>query len=161
MRKLLGSALVGLALLIAPAAGQAAARIAYQSSNEQQVLLLLNQIRQHNGLGSLVLSAPLRSAARSHSAQMLQDSYFDHSSPGESWNARLARYVTSSMIGEVIAWGRGSSGSPAGLVGQWMRSPAHRHTILMPGLHRVGIGIAIGTFDGNAQAVMATADFAA
>jgi uncharacterized protein YkwD len=161
MRTILACSVVSLVMLIVPAAGQAAARISYQPGSEQQVLLLLNQIRQRNGLSNLVLSPQLRSAARAHTAEMLQRSALDHGSPGESWDARLARYVTSSMVAENVAVGRGSSGSPAGIVNQWMRSPMHRRTILTAGLRRVGIGLATGTFNGNSSAVVATADFAA
>jgi uncharacterized protein YkwD len=41
----------------------------------------------------------------------------------------------------------------------WMHSPAHRQIILMPALHRVGLGVATGSFQGADTAVMATADF--
>ena len=41
----------------------------------------------------------------------------------------------------------------------WMHSPAHRHIILMPTLHRVGLGVATGSFHGSDETVMATADF--
>ena len=43
----------------------------------------------------------------------------------------------------------------------WMHSPTHRHIILMRSLHRIGLGVAIGTFAGSPDAAMATADFAA
>ena len=43
----------------------------------------------------------------------------------------------------------------------WMHSPKHRDIILMKGLRRVGLGVAIGTFAGSHGAAMATADFAA
>ena len=42
-----------------------------------------------------------------------------------------------------------------------MHSPPHRAIILTPGLHRVGLGLASGTFNGTPGAVLATADFAA
>jgi uncharacterized protein YkwD len=149
-----------LGVLLAPTVGQAA-KVSYQAEGEQQVLVLLNQIRHQRSLGTLLLSTPLRAAARAHSADMLQNSYFDHDSPGETWDTRIARYLRSPMIGENIAWGTGSYGSPEGLVNQWMDSAPHRRIILSPGLHRVGLGIAVGTFDGTPRAVMATADFAA
>ena len=41
----------------------------------------------------------------------------------------------------------------------WMHSPAHRHVILMASLHRVGLGVATGSFAGADDAVMTTADF--
>ena len=42
-----------------------------------------------------------------------------------------------------------------------MNSPAHRHIILMRELRRIGLGVAVGKFDGSPDAAMATADFAA
>jgi uncharacterized protein YkwD len=160
MPRILRFALVAIVLLALPATGVAATSVSYQPSTEQQVLILLNQVRQRNGLGPLVLSAPLRAAARAHSADMLQGSYFDHGAPGQSWDVRLSRYVKSAAVGETVAWGRGATGSPAGIIAQWMRSAIHRRTILAPDLRRVGIGFAKGTFEGVPSAVVATAGFA-
>ena len=53
------------------------------------------------------------------------------------------------MTSENIAWGNGSYGTPEGIVSQWMRSPSHRAVILTAGLHRVGLGLAFGTYQGN------------
>jgi uncharacterized protein YkwD len=155
------SLLAGFAILAAPAVSQAATKVTYQASSEQQVLALLNQIRAQHGLGTLTANTSLRDAARAHSADMLQKSYFDHNGPGGTWDARIARYLKSTMVGETIAWGTGSYGSPAGIVSLWMRSPTHRAIILTGGLHRVGLGLALGTYAGTPGAVMATADFAA
>jgi uncharacterized protein YkwD len=87
---------------------------------------------------------------------MLQKTYFDHNSPTESWDARIARYLKSPLTGENIAWGQGAYGTPAGIVSQWMHSALHRRVILDSGLRLVGIGVATGPPGG----VMATADFA-
>ena len=92
---------------------------------------------------------------------MLQRTFFDHNSPTETWDARIARYLKAPLTGENIAMGAGSYATPAGIVTQWMHSPPHRAIILTAGLHRVGLGLAIGTFDGTPGAVIATADFAA
>ena len=121
----------------------------------------LNQIRAQYGLSPFTASAPLRAAARAHSADMLQKGYFDHDAPTESWNARVARYLKSSLTGENIAWGAGSYGTPAGIVSQWMHSTVHRQMILTAGFHRVCLGLALGTYGGSSAAIMATADFAA
>jgi uncharacterized protein YkwD len=161
MRKIILSLIAGVAILVVPATGQAASKVTYKSTGEQQVLTLLNQIRQQNGLSTLAFSAPLRNAARAHSADMLQNGYFEHDSASEAWDARVARYLKAPLTGENIAWGAGSYGSPAGIVSQWMHSAPHRAIILTPGLHRVGLGLAAGTFNGTPGAVMATADFAA
>jgi uncharacterized protein YkwD len=161
MRTLLTRVVIGAATLVAPVAAGATGSVTYQSGSEQQVLALLNQIRTSHGLSPLTASGPLRSAARAHSADMLQQGYFDHDSPGEAWDARIGHYLRSPLLGENLAMGTGSSGSAAGIVSQWMRSPPHRAIILTAGLHRVGVGLAVGTFDGTPGAVLATADFAA
>lgn len=161
MRKILFSLLVSVAVLIVPAVSQAATKASRRAGNEQRVLVLLNDIRQQHGLSTFTISTPLRNAARSHSADMLQKGYFEHNSPSEAWDARIARFVKSPLIGENIAWGTGSYGTPEGIVSQWMHSPTHRAIILTAGLHRIGLALPIGTFDGSAGAVMATADFSA
>jgi uncharacterized protein YkwD len=160
MRKMLLSLVVAIVLLVVPAVGQAAAKVTYKSTSEQQVLGLLNQIRAEHNLSPLTASTQLRSAARAHSADMLQNAYFEHDGLTESWDARVARYIKAPLTGETIAWGSGSYGSAAGIVSQWMHSPTHKAIILTAGLHRVGLGLATGTFDGTPGAVMATADFA-
>jgi uncharacterized protein YkwD len=161
MRPFLAGTVVAIALLAVPAIGQTAGSVTYQAGTEQQVLVLLNQIRAQHGLSALSASAPLPSAARAHSADMLQQGYFDHDSRGETWETRISRYLRSPLIGENIAMAQGPNGSAAGIVGQWMRSVPHRAIILNAGLHRVGLGLALGAFNGAPGAVMATADFAA
>jgi uncharacterized protein YkwD len=161
MRKISLSLLVSLSLVAAPAISQAATKTSKRASDEQQVLVLLNQIRQQHGLTAFTASSPLRNAARGHSADMLQRGYFDHNSPTEAWDARIARYLKSPLVGEDIAWGQGSYGTPEGIVSQWMHSPTHRAIILTAGLHHIGIGLATGTYTGAQGAVMATADFSA
>ncbi|MDX6598943.1 MAG: hypothetical protein QOE87_2830 [Gaiellales bacterium] len=160
MRKILLSLLVTLAVAVVPAVSQAASKRSFQATSEQRVIVLLNEIRREHGLGDFKASAPLRTAARFHSADMLQKGYFEHDSPTEAWDARVSRYLEGATIGENIAWGSGSFGSPEGIVSQWMHSPPHRRIILTAGLHRIGLGIAAGTFDGTPGAVLATADFA-
>jgi uncharacterized protein YkwD len=153
--------LVSLSLVVIPAVSQAATKSAKRAGSEQQVLVLLNEIRQQHGLSAFTASTQLRNAARFHSADMLQKGYFEHDSQSEAWDARVSRYIKAPLIGEDIAWGTGSYGTPEGIVSQWMHSPTHRAIILTAGLHRVGLGLATGTYDGSPGAVMATADFAA
>ena len=65
------------------------------------------------------------------------------------------------QIEHLLPRGSGFSGTPEGIVSQWMHSAAHRRIILMAGMHRVGLGISTGKFAGTPGAVMATADFSA
>ena len=161
MRKsLLTSLLVTLACVL-PAVSQAATKTTKVAGGEAQVITLLNQIRAQHNLPLFTANAQLRTAARAHSTNMLQKSYFDHNGPDGTWDTRIARYLNSTLVGENIAWGQGAYGTPAGIVDQWMHSPTHRAIILTPGLKRVGIGLVQGSFQGADAAVMATADFAA
>ena len=144
---------------LVPAVGQAAGKVSYSGSSESRVLTLLNEIRSDHGLAKLAPSRALRSAARSHSADMLTRGYFEHDGPSESWDKRVRRYLKSPLVGENIAWGTGRYGSPEGIVKLWMNSPPHRRIILTPELRRVGLGVATGTFKGAHGAFMATADF--
>ncbi|MDX6621050.1 MAG: hypothetical protein QOK36_3436 [Gaiellales bacterium] len=148
-------------LLLIPGTAGARSRASYRSSTERVVLDLLNTIRRQHHLPAFTLSTALRSAAREHSADMLARQYFEHNAPDESFDHRIRRHLDSALVGENIAWGTGKYATPEGLVKLWMRSPTHRHIILLRELHRVGLGVAIGTFDGSPGAAMATADFAA
>ena len=147
------------ALVCVPAVGQAAAETSYSGSSENRVLVLLNDIRHEHGLSSFVASRALRAAAREHSADMLARGYFEHDGPNESFDKRIRRFLKSPLVGENIAWGTGRYASPESIVRLWMNSSPHRRIILMPSLHRVGLGVAKGSFQGNQGAVMATADF--
>lgn len=162
MRKFLQSSLLLLVVVVCvPAVAQAADRSAYRSGTESRVLVLLNDIRHEHGLSKLRSSVALRGAAREHSSDMLKRGYFEHNAPNETFDKRIRRYLKSPLVGENIAWGTGSYGTPEGIVKLWMHSPTHRHIILMPSLHRVGLGVAVGRFNGAPEAVMTTADFSA
>jgi uncharacterized protein YkwD len=161
LRSGLLSLLTGLALLLVPALGQAATKASGQASSEQQVLVLLNQIRADHNLTPFAANYQLRDAARAHSTDMLKNGYFEHDGLTETCGARIARYLKSPLTAENIAWGTGAYATPQGIVSQWMHSPAHRAIILTAGLHRVGLGLALGTYHGYSGAVIATADFAA
>ena len=92
---------------------------------------------------------------------MLARQYFEHDAPNETFDHRIRRHLNSPLVGENIAWGTGRYGTPQGLVRLWMNSPTHRHIILTRELRRIGLGVAIGKFDGSPGAAMATADFSA
>ena len=161
MRSILITLVTLVALIVVPSAAQAAGKSAKQATGEAQVISLLNQIRTQHNLTPFTASTQLRSAARFHSADMLQKSYFEHDGLTEGWDARIARFAKSTLYGENIAWGQGAYGTPAGIVSQWMHSPTHRAIILTPQLKKVGIGLVTGSYDGAQGVVMATADFSA
>jgi uncharacterized protein YkwD len=153
--------LLAAGLLLLPATTSARSGASFRGNTERVVLQLLNTIRREHNLPAFTFSSALRSAAREHSADMLARHYFDHDSPDETFDHRIRRHLDSTLVGENIAWGTGRYATPEGLVNLWMHSAAHRRIILMRSLHRIGLGVAIGSFDGSPDAAMATADFAA
>jgi uncharacterized protein YkwD len=147
--------------MLLPSSAGARRQASFRGSTERVVFQLLNDIRREHKLPPFTFSSALRISAREHSADMLARQYFEHDSPNETFDHRIRRHLDSSLVGENIAWGTGRYATPQGLVQLWMKSPTHRHIILMRGLHRLGLGVAIGSFAGSSAAAMATADFAA
>ena len=160
MRNILISLLASILLLAVPAAAQAATKVTYKATSEQQVITLINQIRAQHNLNPLTTNTQLRNAARAHSTDMLKRSFFEHNSPNETWDARIARYLNAPLTGENIAMGSGTYAAPTSIVKQWMQSPPHRAIILTATFKRIGLGLASGTYQGTTNTVMATADFA-
>lgn len=152
--------IVTLAVLLCPAVAQAGGKVSLQGGSEQQVLVMLNEIRAQHHLPALTFSEPLRTAARAHSLDMFRRGYFSHNSREETSTARIKRYFKSAKNSENIGWGMGLRGTPVGLIYQWMQSPRHRAVILDPRMRHVGVGIAAGPFRGKRNTVLATADFA-
>jgi uncharacterized protein YkwD len=159
--KALLSLAVLVCLLALPSVAGARSGASYRSSSERTVFKLLNDIRREHKLPPFTFSSALHSSAREHSADMLARQYFEHNAPNETFDHRIRRHLDSSLVGENIAWGTGKYGTPQGIVNLWMHSATHRHIILMRSLRRIGLGVAIGSFDGSPDAAMATADFAA
>jgi uncharacterized protein YkwD len=134
-----------------------AALAAPASSSEAGVLTAVNAARTAHGLRRLRLDLTLRSAARSHSADMLHRNYFAH---GAFASRMAAFHVQGRQAGENLAWGSGAYGRAAAMISEWLASPEHRANLLSPAFSRIGIGLVRGSFQGTAGATVVTADFA-
>jgi uncharacterized protein YkwD len=135
-------------------------------SLEQSTLCLLNAERAAAGLRPVSLRPELSGAAADFSAEMVRRAFFAHRAPGgPSLAARLrgagylGRQATVWVVGENLAWARGSAATPRRLVAAWMASPGHRRNILEPAFRDVGIGVAPGTPGAAAEGVTVTTDF--
>jgi uncharacterized protein YkwD len=127
------------------------------STQERSLLLAVNQARAVHGAPPLRIGVRLQQAARAHSRAMMRSGSFTHG----NWYRRLRRHgVRARTLGETIAWGVGTDGSAAALVGMWLASPLHRSTLLRRSFRRIGVGIAVGPMGGFPGATVATADFA-
>lgn len=113
-------------------------------------ICLINQRRAVRGMRRLRLNTHLSKAAVWHSHDMVRRHYFAHvSQSGTDVVARLrkSRYIKSGfgwMVGENLAWGSGTSGTPREIVAAWMRSPAHRRNMLNRRYREIGIGVLVG-----------------
>jgi uncharacterized protein YkwD len=129
------------------------------------VLCLHNKVRAQNGLAPLRENRRLRRAARAHSYDMTAAGYFEHTAPGGATMVdRILRtdYVSKSqgwMLGENLAWGTGSRGTPRGAMKAWMHSPGHRANILKPGFRELGVGVVARVPVGGAAGATYTVDF--
>lgn len=138
----------------------------FLNSKERATFLLHNKIRRNHGLKPFCVHPNLEKAARAHSKDMIQRDYFSHDTKGGgTFEQRLKNYgYTPSgysyyLVGENIAWGSGSYGTPDYIVSQWMHSTEHRHNILNGKFRQIGIGTYNGTFQGYQNATMYTTDF--
>ena len=127
-----------------PAAAPASVSL---NTYEQQLVKYINQERAKRHLVKLRVNAKLVDAARSHSAEMGEQQYFDHDSPsGESWSRRIVRHgytregYRTWKTGENIAWGCGLYSSPVAIVDSWMESSMHRAVILTKDFRDLGVG---------------------
>ena len=132
---------------------------------ERTLLALINHARAKRSLHRLRMVTTLERASRAHSREMLRRGYFGHNSyNGESVGARLIRFgyktsgCTSWTVGECIAYGRGTYGSPKRVFAAWMKSPAHRVIILTKAFRNAGIGRAKGTYRGTSGTIFFTLD---
>jgi uncharacterized protein YkwD len=120
---------------------------------EKQMLDLVNQERQANGLSPLAPDPELTEVARRHSADMFARGYFAHDtpeglSPFDRMRAANVRFTTA---GENLALAPTIPVAHTGL----MNSPGHRANILRREFGRVGIGV----MDGGMRGLMVSQEF--
>jgi uncharacterized protein YkwD len=149
---LLALALAGLAPASASANCGAADRdpSASLTAARSSTLCLLNVERRRHHLKRLRFNHKLALAGLRHARDMVQRDYFSHDAPsGQDFVDRILKtdYVPAAAawsLGENLAWGNGSKGTPREIVRSWMRSPGHRHNILTRGFREIGIAIVAG-----------------
>jgi uncharacterized protein YkwD len=129
-----------------------------------QLFLAINEVRVNHGLAPVHIAKGLRITAQAHSLDMVNRNYFAHTSPtGSTLNYRIVHSVfrTSGAwwAGEDLAWGTGTIGSPRNVIRMWMASPEHRSILLSASYSFVGVGRAVGRFQGFDNAAVWTVDF--
>jgi hypothetical protein len=123
---------------------------------ERQLVAEINQARSVHGLRPVASNTNLVRAARFHSHDMVSHDYFAH---GVFWK-RVNRFGASgTRLGENLAWDSSQDGAAQTLVQAWLDSPEHRAVLLSRAFNQVGVGVAIGDFQGHPNALVVTADF--
>jgi uncharacterized protein YkwD len=111
------------------------------TSEELEVLKLVNDYRKANGLGALKLTQTLGAASEHHSKSMADYGYFDHFLIPENikWSTNMVNYGYdyNTWRGENIAAG---STTAARTFTLWKESPAHNKNMLSPNYKAIGVG---------------------
>jgi uncharacterized protein YkwD len=122
-----------------------------QSAMETSIACLINEQRAAYGVPPVQANADLRQAALSHSLEMVDQGYFEHTSPaGLTFLDRIAStgYTRGARfweVGENLVWGSGPLSTPLSLVTSWMNSPPHRENLLRARFREMGIAAVLGT----------------
>src|SRR4051794_25686588 len=128
-------------------------------------LCLVNQERTARGLKPLKLNRRLSKAAAGHARDMVARNYFSHDSLGGGDfvdRIRKAGYMAPRAfptLGEDLAWGSGTLGTPRAIVQSWMESPGHRANILTRQFREAGMGVAFGDPGAGEDGATYTLDF--
>ena len=128
---------------------------AQRTASQAGLLQAVNATRVAHGLQPLHLDAALGRAARAHTLDMLRSNDFSHG----DFYGRMVAFHLRGTLGENLAWGSGSYARAQTIVRMWLQSAEHRANLLRAGFHRLGLGIASGTFQGASGATVVTADF--
>ena len=109
------------------------------TSDELEVFNLINAQRTKNGLSALKIDSEVQNVARIKAQDMVNNSYFSHTSPtyGTPFEMLQSFKVSYKTAGENIAGN--STNSVA--VNAWMNSSGHKANILNSSFNYTGIGV--------------------
>jgi uncharacterized protein YkwD len=154
------------AALVAPSGrcGAAADQLNLDQAVAQQTMTCLtNYVRTQSGLVPLQPNSALNGAGQAKLAADLSCAEFSHTPCGRPFTAIFQAYVagaTSYAVGENIAWGTGSYGTPRQTMNSWLHSTGHRENILRADYRELGIGyLADQTFQGHSGATLWSQEF--
>jgi len=104
-----------------------------------QVYKDINEYRVSQGLSELGLHSDCIAAAQEHTEDMVDNNFFGHDSPDESWRERMIRYdLLTSNVSENIAF----AGTPEEATAMWLGAQANTDIILNPNYTSTGVGYA-------------------
>ncbi|MCG8492227.1 MAG: CAP domain-containing protein [Sneathiellales bacterium] len=109
--------------------------------SENELISLINKIREENNIPALTEDARLDDAAGKHAAYMLQTGTLSHTGRKESSFMKriLDEGYPAKAAAENVAEG---AKKPEEVVKLWMNSPPHKANILHPDYRNIGVGLA-------------------
>jgi uncharacterized protein YkwD len=114
-----------------------------QGTAQLVMTCLTNYARAQSDLKPLQLNPTLSAAGNAKLGSDVSCGVFTHEPCGKPFDSVFAAYTqgaTSFQIGENIAWGTGSYGTPRQIMSAWLHSSGHRENILTPKFTEIGIG---------------------
>lgn len=140
--------IVNVALVFQPAFA-----LSTPTATENNLVALTNTERQQQGLTALSTNLKLHEAAKAKAADMLNNDYFEHTSPAGKtpWYFIDNTGYVYLRAGENLAI---DFEQVEKVVPAWMDSPAHRANILKADYEEVGIAVATGEYKGRETTVI-------
>jgi uncharacterized protein YkwD len=127
------------------------------------MLCLTNYARSQSGLSPLSLNGTLTAAGNAKLEADIGCGVFSHEPCGEPFDTVFSVYThgaSAFQIGENIAWGTGTFGTPRSIMSAWLHSTGHRENILTADFKELGVGyLANQAFQGYAGAVLWSQQF--
>jgi uncharacterized protein YkwD len=154
------------AALLAPTGtcGPAADQLGLDTATAQLAMqCLTNYARAQQSLSPLQLNPALNAAGQAKLKSNVSCAEFSHTPCGQPFDTVFTGYIqgaTSYQIGENIAWGTGSYGTPRQAMNGWLHSAGHRENILTAVYAELGIGyLPAQTFQGYDGATLWSQEF--
>jgi uncharacterized protein YkwD len=104
-----------------------------------KMLCLVSRARAARGLPALQESPRLDRAARLRARAIKRCRQFSHTACGQPFGLAAAQAGYRGSIGENLAWGNGSLGSPGSIFATWLGSLPHRHNLFRPEWRQAGL----------------------
>lgn len=113
----------------------------------ENIVSLTNQTRENLNLSKLSTNDLLTRAAEAKAKDMVENSYFAHVSPSgvTPWSWMVQAGYKYKYAGENLAV---HFTSAEGVTDGWMASPSHRANIVNQNYNEIGIGVAMGEYEG-------------
>jgi len=122
------------------------------SKNESVALAETNKIRKEKGVATLSWNSKLANAAQDKARDMVDDNYFDHTSPSgkKAWNFVLGENYEYKAAGENLAI---DFDSVKDATVAWKESPTHYSNIISPKYTDFGFAELNGVINGKSTTV--------